>query len=1464
MKKAIALLLALAMSVSLVSMVAAAEEQVPEEQGQEQQEEEEQEQEEKEEPENSEEPQMAGSSTEVDYLLDSNGKKIGVKSAKINGITYYDLNGGEKMADDMEPAELYKKAMWSDASDGGSLLGYWAQVAYMLFKEHTHYTVYGKGDARDTFDQWKGGKEVGQGFHDIQWQLTWTQDSNKAYDGDGKNNSPKRQDHMNIKQLKSANSLNDVRRAMAGDIASGIGSSTDRVLDSIDGNVGLPLMTDTTRKTVLYTTATHTYWSNDFMNNRWKFNAYGLAFYDFKITPILDSGLEIITAAEGYKDIEEAAKNNVQGVSYQITDKENSLAVSHTNRTGVTTTEDTSRSVSVTQTLENHASFHHDYSFTESVNTSFNFKFTELFKWSLGFEFSASQMFGWEHGSSVSDSQTHTDTVASSIDLPPYTGIVSELSTGFITESTEYNCPVEITYKVAIFSMSGAMAPGDGGQEHWGQYNQKNSVFIFGDKYGDAAKDLREQQYKMYAKTDGSGEKPVYSISDAAWSNFNNNQAYSKQNSGQFAKQFRNGNALKDTLYNNVPMSTHGAEMSNTLPSYGIEYQGDIYPLRSLKHVMFADLNPYGTADLPAYGTKEMEMKVGVDLVAESSNIGLRGYIDVQDQINRVKYYGFDPQFGSWILTDEFGTPLSTPKSNGNEIITETASAKLTYNSANTKFKLEAKKPGIIYMKYLIGESTYTSDEQRGTYTKNSDLSVVAMIKVTATEVIHDGTVRVTGSVSGLAGDVIDLNSPNSGVTAMVYNKNGIEIAVNPTDIKWEQENLRGVFIDENNQMTLQNEGTYHIRPNYHGKFSDWADVIVAKPTVTVTGSVSGLAGDVIDLNSPNSGVRVKVTDPTGKEIRVNASDIKWEAREIDGISIDENNKMTLEKDGIYGIRARYGGVFSDWATVTVGELKVTLTGEVSGTVDDVIDLNSADSGAIVKVYDQTGKEIAFNRSDLKWEKYYDGISIDENNQMTLKEAGTYGLRVWYGKVRATGMVNVVVKPKPPESISEVNITITQAVVGDRISNVKVVVDSNDYKGSIINWFPQTTSSDTFEERTYDLNTFLSVNDRTKAVFDPDNIILTINGEEATTIQYINKSPDIIQFLYSVTPLPVAGTVSVTGSVNGMVGDVIDLNSADSGLTVKVYDKAGKEIEVNASDIKWEQRESGKITINTNNQMTLRYAGTNAIRARYDGVTSDWADVTVSDYKMTITGSVSGTKGDVIDLNSPNSGLTVKVFDPTGKEVTVNASDIKWEDTGVNEGGIDGGISIDQNNQMTLKEEGIYIILADYYGGVDLAEVTVGSKKEISTISLYVTEPAVGETPDKIATSDEEGFTCDVAWNPNDRTFKNGYNYKANMTISSKDGYAFDDDVVITVNGEPAQIIRHASTKIAVSYDFGIARNPLDSSEYDDDPMDEGGGVIVFDDNDDDNDNVCLIYDLMVPVATPFSNTLAQIFSGEE
>lgn len=255
-------------------------------------------------------------------------------------------------------------------------------------------------------------------------------------------------------------------------------------------------------------------------------------------------------------------------------------------------------------------------SLASTINHSFSYGFTEGVKVGAGFtagifqvagevSFSASQTItdGWSKSETKTESKTVNNTI--NVTLPPFTTAMMKQGEADTTVTTNYNCPVMLSYKVRIYYEGGV-----------GNVEQPFGPRAREDLRQRALVDVDYDPYKINWKT---------VLAD---------------------KDFKD--AIEKIAYH-APMSSTGAKMVYTNRTSYSEVSG-ITPLYPLAYVKL------GWPNLSfIQGNKDSAVaKMTVGEYSYTNYLPVEGYND-----RNAAYYGFNSSYGGWRVEDEAGNELT-------------------------------------------------------------------------------------------------------------------------------------------------------------------------------------------------------------------------------------------------------------------------------------------------------------------------------------------------------------------------------------------------------------------------------------------------------------------------------------------------------------------------------------------------------------------------------------------------------------------------------------------------------------------------------------------------------------------------------------------------------------------------------------------------------------------------------------
>lgn len=711
-------------------------------------------------------------------------ESIVLKSADGRDITYYDIYGGvmENRADTTDQIRLY-----TDTVTGQDNYLRWLNLAYsILDSEKNSYWDHAGGG-------WH--KDFGDGHY-----IDFIQSMQHKQSGGEKS------DKWKSSGMSVAESLSDVQARAADDIASLIGRKL-KGSDFVDHHDFGDYLDDGKNTKVIYSTVAQVdrYGSSP----QYGYNAFAVAFYDFQLH-LVDDGKALNTVT-GDMSLEEAQASSVPGFSFSsspddgnglISASENNSKAAST--TTVTLTESTSATVNTS--IQNSQSYNFGAKLGASVNVSGKIPMvgTAGLTLSGGMSFGESFTEGVTNGKSTTDSRTKS--ASTTMTVPPHTVAGVHQTKSVSTMTTAYDCPVALTYKVAIFSMCGTCYDDNAGVQSFSTkgYDQRSFITKFGagkENIGDAVEDLyqrgsKNKENRSYEQTFGVayGRKRNGDVwcSSLNWDKILHDMSTAHTTNKEDKAKMTEHDEMVNRLINRYPMSLTGGSTSCTEER----------------------INSSLAEPVPMYPIKYINISYQLDrdfIMAVGDSLPIYSYrVNAYDE-SMVPYYGFVKTWGEWKIVDANGNPASS------EV------AVMTLDPVTHQQCVEAKAPGTAYVKYFINEDTYT--DYSGRVSKNEDITSPAY-KITvqgAQEEKFTGTIQLTGEVDAVVGEPVNLNSLET-VTATAYDATGRQADI---QVKWQAQELEknGIQVTEDGVLTATKPGTYHVRAFYQDVYSEWIPV---------------------------------------------------------------------------------------------------------------------------------------------------------------------------------------------------------------------------------------------------------------------------------------------------------------------------------------------------------------------------------------------------------------------------------------------------------------------------------------------------------------------------------------------------------------------------------------------------------------------------------------------------------------
>lgn len=726
------------------------------------------------------------------------------KEVTDGGITYYDV-GLDKGSDENT---LLRAAVTSN----NNLLN-WSQLAYMIYRDNSQ-SYFSPSDENKT-GYYDGARKEPTIFDNRFGKSPSYTDLIKGLSSTDGSYSPSQKKHelrekdicTKVSGLTTARSLKAVKQAAA---QSQVDIKPTKIRSSeFYDRCKLPALDDDKDQPVLYTmVSTRDRYGGTF---HYAYNTFGLVFYDFKMAVGSGNQCKITSPIDGYVSVKDAIKDQNQIAGFQYVNDDD-VAVSNTiNYEDEPAVKDisvtTSKESSATNTMSNSTSI----GYSQNVNFNFGWGEQDAFHGGFGFDFGFQQVFetAFSKEKTVTEGGSTTDSL--SVTIPAHTAVTQTVTTSNKDMNISYDCPMTVTYKVAMFSMCGDYYD-DNAAAIWfstSPYQQRAFMTTFGTDVGgttSATMNLKNRlKYKnqpgydqSYSITKGtrrtSGVDKSDWISGLDWDSILTHGAPQSKGATVKAK----ASDVTDWLSTHNPMSQTGgqisikAHLSNSTVSKPV-------PAFALERIKLVDKDQ-----------EHLNLKVGDSYCL--NNIEVKGY----DSDNG-PYYGFRSDNGAWEIVDENG------KKTDSDLVS-------IVDGKNGTRKLNAEKAGTLNLKYFIPEDSKNGYQHLDGIKETNDKIQSAIVEVNIAEkpkAVFDGTIEASGEVKANVGETINLETLDS-IDVSVYDKKGIELDV-PVAWQAKEKASRGIKVGDN-RLTATKEGTFHIRAVIDDVYSDWITVTAEQP----------------------------------------------------------------------------------------------------------------------------------------------------------------------------------------------------------------------------------------------------------------------------------------------------------------------------------------------------------------------------------------------------------------------------------------------------------------------------------------------------------------------------------------------------------------------------------------------------------------------------------------------------------
>lgn len=793
--------------------------------------------------------------TNVQYV-EKNGKKTGIKSFEISPYTYYNLSQDKEVNPTGETTITLNDAKLQKIAEK-QIFPKWGVIAEGIFRDQASQlvTIEGGGmmtsdkDAKNSFDRHfsYGRKGVNENYKEYKWSVkdlaeelgTRTEPSH---------NGDRCWDETRVTGITTIGNLADARTLMGQELRNCSDDddvSVDDFLgnkkDKSDNKYRLPDLADTkTGKGFvnIVTCVNRAGGSGDY-----DYVTFGLAVYDFDISPIAAENLKYIEAADSLEDGPSILMGRAGNVPYtdatgiSFSDKNKETTTSYLkNNSPQETTQTAALENSTTEENSITTEESYEWGMEQTVGTELNFGGLGLEagdcmfpRATFSFSNSWHELWNTMKGKTETKSTSKTKSINTELTLPGHT--VAKVTQSVNDKSTQenYQQPVVLSYKVAVFAMSGDYFNGAAGGIESNRYDKQWMSVLF---------DGSDQQ-------DTTGCYAVGSLYNRAVIN-KDTQGYDGA-VGKYRSWCDKGAWVPSRKINWSNVETGLADSNETRDSHKIisirtgkkstvaDMAAELPLLERVSMLKSNQENITSSVDqvMPLYSLASVTLKKdsGIYEAAPHDTFYLDG-VELEGYNSRnVEFFGFNDDWGKWEVSggDADYFELADDESLGKQYVKVRNNAP---NEAALDLKWKIKKGNdavIVSNEELVADKANMTDEEK----ENVDTPTIRL-KVRDTGSVID-SIEAGGSYKGLASDQINLNQE---LDAKAIDASG---RIRNVALYWEDKgDAPGISVGENGQCRFSKAGTYRVRAYCYNTEnarinSNWVEIQARDESVLTT-----------------------------------------------------------------------------------------------------------------------------------------------------------------------------------------------------------------------------------------------------------------------------------------------------------------------------------------------------------------------------------------------------------------------------------------------------------------------------------------------------------------------------------------------------------------------------------------------------------------------------------------------------
>ncbi len=953
--------------------------------------------------------------TNVQYVKDSSGKNTGIKCFTIDPFTYSNLsqntvinpnNASTLKLDDATLLRIAKQDIFPK----------WGVIAEGIFRDQANQlvTIEGSGmmssdtSSKTSFDRHFSTGKVSNGYTD-----NWAVKDLAAYLGSssGTHQGKLCWDEVRVTGPTQIGSLNGARTLMGQELRN-CSDDNDVSKDDFLGNDyqknddkrRLPDLEDDKSGdgfANIVTCVNRAGASGDY-----DYVSFGLAVYGFDITPVAAENLKYIEAADDSYDgktgeeILMGLAGNVDktGISFHNdTDSGTTTYIRNNTTQEVTQTSGLENSITEESTISTDDTY--EWGMEQEIGVELN-----LGGWGGGIQagvegFAAPCMFPratlsmsnswhelWSTTKSTSDtkSTTKTKTTNTEVTLPGHTIAVVNQSLENTKTTENYQQPVILSYKVAVFAMSGDYFNGASGGITSSRYDKQWMSVLF-----DGSDDVNTSGCKalgsLYNRGVTSKDISGYDGAKGKYRSWCDKSAWNSSSK-------INWNDISSTLSSDSRPS-HRILLSTGKKATTVKDLATELPLLEKAQMLTSKrenttssvdqivaLYPLASVGMTT-GSKQYELVPRGQESDDTSNVLHLDPIKVEgyDKDN-ADFYEFDPSWGKWELLDEDGNVIednSAKDESDKEGVVRIDNVLLVTDSNLDTQRIEIARSGddlasekSYYIqwklkkgddaKIISNESLNRDKEQGGPFMTDEEKEEVSTPTVEIVVTDKDSDIvnfETEGSYKGPWDESINLGH--------YFNVDPVDQSgkIRGVPVYWESKGTPGITVSENGQATFTKRGTYKVRP-YSYNIEDkkiiprdkngdpvWLEVTAQdkvklskiefnKPDMdeSETELTEGKTTIGFDLSSYikfydqygdiwEGDVKETTDEGTGETITERVlPEIRYSVLPYDSAVIDNEDILTISRPGTYIVRAMAYDEKGDPLDITIKPIRIDIT----------------------------------------------------------------------------------------------------------------------------------------------------------------------------------------------------------------------------------------------------------------------------------------------------------------------------------------------------------------------------------------------------------------------------------------------------------------------------------------------------------------------------------------------------------